>query len=649
MLRLIPPPSIYSDSIFSSSNIESLKLEKTLGSYTSWKVIVKVASTTNISLSGLQIIDGVQLLENDRILIKNQTNAIENGIYNASGVAWTRAEDFIQNTSASGSTVYVSLGTDNGTKTFICTNSLGSDIIGVDNLTFINFIPETEPSGNNLNVQYNNNGVLAGSDLFNFNSSQQTSVGPFSNEVNGTVLLGNVSGHLTTSSPLNGNGNNLLLSSSSAVNDGAGGDVIIFSGDSGTGSNNSSGDILIQSGSATILGEGESGSVVIKSGIGYDTGAVIITSEDCDNNSGLILISSGSTTNNSGTLLLSTGDSINNNSGQISVTSGNANVLSGQISITSGYSNNSGFVTLASGDSNVSSGGLIIKSGYTTGTISGQISITSGEGINSGDIILASGNSNSSTGGDAGSVTITGGNSGNNVGGNGGNGGTINIKAGDFIGSGSLSGQSGNININAGNSTAPNVTNGGNISITAGESAGLTGGSIEITAGNGSLGSGEGGDILISSGSGTNRSGDITIQTGFGATSGIMEIITYQSSLGINIPITFSQGSVQFVKGECSITDFGLSVEQVIINRKCFKVEITTPTNLTQGQSGLITIGCDSLLDSIVLCNVLSKGTGVPVAIVSSVSVGQIVIEVVNASSTAFSSNTSIVIGVLIV
>jgi hypothetical protein len=58
-----------------------------------FKAPVRVATTTNITLSGLQTIDGVTVIDDDRVLIKNQTDASENGIYVASTGAWQRAVD----------------------------------------------------------------------------------------------------------------------------------------------------------------------------------------------------------------------------------------------------------------------------------------------------------------------------------------------------------------------------------------------------------------------------------------------------------------------------------------------------------------------------------------------------------------------------
>jgi len=57
------------------------------------KESVRVSTTENITLSGLLVIDGITLLENDRVLVKNQTDLTQNGLYTASSVAWVRSED----------------------------------------------------------------------------------------------------------------------------------------------------------------------------------------------------------------------------------------------------------------------------------------------------------------------------------------------------------------------------------------------------------------------------------------------------------------------------------------------------------------------------------------------------------------------------
>ena len=53
----------------------------------------QVATTVNITLSGLQSIDSYTTLAGDRVLVKNQSTQANNGIYVASSSAWTRATD----------------------------------------------------------------------------------------------------------------------------------------------------------------------------------------------------------------------------------------------------------------------------------------------------------------------------------------------------------------------------------------------------------------------------------------------------------------------------------------------------------------------------------------------------------------------------
>lgn len=51
----------------------------------------KVATTGNITLSGLQTIDTIPLIENDKVLVKNQTSSKYNGLYVVKPTAWVRA------------------------------------------------------------------------------------------------------------------------------------------------------------------------------------------------------------------------------------------------------------------------------------------------------------------------------------------------------------------------------------------------------------------------------------------------------------------------------------------------------------------------------------------------------------------------------
>jgi hypothetical protein len=78
---------------------------------TSVKKPAKLATTADIFLSGLQQIDGVTASTGDRILVKDQLDATENGIYVALSTAWLRTTDFYSSVDVfSGSRVFVNDG-----------------------------------------------------------------------------------------------------------------------------------------------------------------------------------------------------------------------------------------------------------------------------------------------------------------------------------------------------------------------------------------------------------------------------------------------------------------------------------------------------------------------------------------------------------
>ena len=80
------------------------------------KAACQVATTVNITLSGLQTIDTYTTLVGDRVLVKNQTTTSQNGIYIASTTAWNRAVDMDVWTEVSGAyTGWVCTATATGT------------------------------------------------------------------------------------------------------------------------------------------------------------------------------------------------------------------------------------------------------------------------------------------------------------------------------------------------------------------------------------------------------------------------------------------------------------------------------------------------------------------------------------------------------
>lgn len=68
---------------------------------------VKAASTVNLSLSGTVVVDGVSTIVGDRVLVKAQSTASENGIYEVASGAWTK----ITEDSEQGIIVFVEQGT----------------------------------------------------------------------------------------------------------------------------------------------------------------------------------------------------------------------------------------------------------------------------------------------------------------------------------------------------------------------------------------------------------------------------------------------------------------------------------------------------------------------------------------------------------
>jgi hypothetical protein len=96
----------------------------------------RVATTANITLSGLQTVDGVALAASDRVLVKDQTSSVDNGIYEANTSAWTRSPDFDGTRDAvNGTLATVSEGSTNNETIWKLTTA-NPVVIGASALTF---------------------------------------------------------------------------------------------------------------------------------------------------------------------------------------------------------------------------------------------------------------------------------------------------------------------------------------------------------------------------------------------------------------------------------------------------------------------------------------------------------------------------------
>ena len=138
------------------------------------KAACQVGTTTNITLSGLQTIDGYTTLAGDRVLVKNQSTSSQNGIYIASSTAWARAVDMDVWAEVSGAyTVLLNGGqADTG---WVCTASQ-TGTIGVTAMPWVQFSGSaTYYAGTGLTLSSNtfsitNTGVTAAS----YGSASQT-------------------------------------------------------------------------------------------------------------------------------------------------------------------------------------------------------------------------------------------------------------------------------------------------------------------------------------------------------------------------------------------------------------------------------------------------------------------------------------------
>ena len=101
------------------------------------KAPVRALADSNQSLSGTATIDTVNLVEDDRVLLTNQTTGTENGIWVVKTSTWQRPADFASGSSAHGATCWVDEGDVYEDQRWTCTNDLGSDEVDADALTFV--------------------------------------------------------------------------------------------------------------------------------------------------------------------------------------------------------------------------------------------------------------------------------------------------------------------------------------------------------------------------------------------------------------------------------------------------------------------------------------------------------------------------------
>ena len=129
---------------------------------------VKVATTANITLSGTQTIDGVAVSADERVLVKNQSTASQNGLYLCKASTWVRTDDLAAGADAAGMFTFVEQGSTQADEGFVCSSDKGSAVVGTNNLSYTQFSgggnltagDGLDKSGNEFSVDLKANGGL---------------------------------------------------------------------------------------------------------------------------------------------------------------------------------------------------------------------------------------------------------------------------------------------------------------------------------------------------------------------------------------------------------------------------------------------------------------------------------------------------------
>jgi hypothetical protein len=118
------------------AKVYSVKVNKGIGARLgSGLPTVRVATTANIALTGLQTIDTVVLAAGNRVLVKNQTTTTQNGIYVVQTTAWTRATDYDTGTELTAAKVNVTAGSANINTVWRQTEEVAT--VGTDDVLFV--------------------------------------------------------------------------------------------------------------------------------------------------------------------------------------------------------------------------------------------------------------------------------------------------------------------------------------------------------------------------------------------------------------------------------------------------------------------------------------------------------------------------------
>ena len=107
-----------------------------------------VLANSNVTLSGLPIIDSYQLVAGSRVLLISQLNQVQNGLYVAAAGAWSRPSDFATGAIAGSAYVLITNGNVYTGSSYICNTP--NAIIDTNNILFVEFSLPVTVSGDNI-------------------------------------------------------------------------------------------------------------------------------------------------------------------------------------------------------------------------------------------------------------------------------------------------------------------------------------------------------------------------------------------------------------------------------------------------------------------------------------------------------------------
>ena len=196
-----------------------------------WKQAVRVATTANLtSLSGLLTIDTITLTAGERVLVKNQSTASQNGIYTASASTWSRAVDADTWDEYVGAITFVESGSQAGSAWYSSAQPGGT--LGTTAINWSNFsVASVYTAGTGLTLAANQFSITnTGVSATNYGSATQ--VGTFTVNAQGQLT----SASNTTITPAVGSitGLGTGVATALAVNTGTAGAFVVNGGALGT-------------------------------------------------------------------------------------------------------------------------------------------------------------------------------------------------------------------------------------------------------------------------------------------------------------------------------------------------------------------------------------------------------------------------------